>query len=93
VDDIKLADLEPLIGSDLDVEVAGDIVPLSLVAAVALPHGVRISGSFRLEFRGPYEPLLPQGTYRFRTDELTMDIFIVPLKHNEAGVEYEAIFN
>ena len=49
--------------------------------------------SFSLVFRGPTEPILPQRIYRFDHDELgTLEIFIVPIGADEAGVRYEVVF-
>jgi len=49
--------------------------------------------SFSLVFRGPSEPMLPQRIYRFDHDELgTLEIFIVPIGADEAGVRYEVVF-
>jgi hypothetical protein len=49
---------------------------------------------FTLSFRGPREPILPQGTYELSHAELgTLEIFIVPVASNEAGTTYEAVFN
>lgn len=48
---------------------------------------------FSMVFRGPYNPILPQSTYRFGHDELgTFEIFIVPIGRDQAGTRYEAIF-
>lgn len=49
---------------------------------------------FALEFRGPKEPLLNQGSYRFEHDEMgEFILFIVPLRQDNDGTIYEAVFN
>ena len=49
---------------------------------------------FAIVFRGPREPLLDQGTYRFEHDEMgEFILFIVPLRHDDSGTFYEACFN
>ena len=49
---------------------------------------------FTLAFRGPREPILPQGTYEFAHEQLgTLEIFVVPVASNEDGTTYEAVFN
>jgi hypothetical protein len=49
---------------------------------------------FSLIFRGPMTPVLPQATYRFeRAGFDPLDIFIVPVGTDEAGMRYEAVFN
>jgi hypothetical protein len=48
---------------------------------------------FRLLFRGPGEPTLPQRIYRLQHDGIgVLEIFIVPVGRDAAGVHYEAIF-
>jgi hypothetical protein len=48
---------------------------------------------FRLEFRGPLEPVMAQRIYRLQHDSLgTLEIFIVPIASDDAETRYEAIF-
>jgi hypothetical protein len=48
---------------------------------------------FRLEFRGPTEPLLEQRIHRLEHESLgTLEIFLVPVGANATGTTYEAIF-
>jgi len=54
------------------------------------PHQER----FAIVFRGPKEPLLPQGSYRFEHDEMgEFILFIVPVRQDDEGIYYEAVFN
>ena len=49
---------------------------------------------FSIIFRGPKELLLPQGSYRFEHDEMgEFILFIVPLRQDDNGTFYEAVFN
>lgn len=49
---------------------------------------------FAIVFRGPREPLLDQGTYRFEHDEMgEFILFMVPLRQDDNGTFYEACFN
>lgn len=72
----------------------GAKVELLLVEATsqdAGPHAPR--PPFSLLFQGPADPFLPQATYRFEHGSLgVMEIFIVPLGHDEHGATYEAFF-
>ena len=70
----------------------GGSVPLTLEKAVELPSSGRTAGSFRLEFRGPSDPVLPQAIYRFSNGEERMEMFIVPLARSDNGTIYEAVF-
>lgn len=48
---------------------------------------------FTLLFRGPAEPLLPQGIYRLEHQSIgALEIFIVPIGQDADGVAYEAVF-
>lgn len=48
---------------------------------------------FSLIFRGPLEPLLPQGIQRLEHAGLgELDLFLVPVGPDEAGMRYEAVF-
>lgn len=45
---------------------------------------------FSLLFEGPPEPMLPQGIYQFRHDQLgEMPLFTVPIGKNSHAAQYE----
>jgi hypothetical protein len=49
---------------------------------------------FELVFRGPRQPLINQGSYRFDHDEMgDFILFIVPVRQDDEGTYYEACFN
>ena len=49
---------------------------------------------FAIIFRGPKEPFLPQGSYRFEHDQMgQFALFIVPIRQDDEGIYYEAVFN
>ena len=49
---------------------------------------------FSLVFRGPHNPQLMQGIFKFEHDEIgSFDLFIVPIKRDQHGMYYEAVFN
>lgn len=49
---------------------------------------------FELVFRGPRQPLVNQGSYRFDHDEMgDFILFIVPVRQDDDGTFYEACFN
>lgn len=49
---------------------------------------------FAIVFRGPRQPVLNQGSYRFEHDEMgEFILFIVPLSQDDDGTFYEAVFN
>jgi hypothetical protein len=50
--------------------------------------------NFSLLFRGPLQPLLPQRIYPVEHDRLgRFDLFIVPIKRDAHGLQYQAVFN
>ncbi|MDV3458651.1 hypothetical protein RZN05_16755 [Sphingomonas sp. HF-S4] len=87
---IRLSDFAT--GTVYDVVAADTTLPLTLASAQALPDSGREGGSFRLEFLGPSEPVLPQAMYRFGSGDVGHEIFIVPTARDTRGIRYEAIF-
>lgn len=79
-------------GTVYDVGAGGAVFPLTLDKVQALSDSGREGGSFRLEFLGPDEPILPQAIYRFASGGAEHEIFIVPIARGAGGVRYEAVF-
>ena len=77
---------------------ADDVVDVELlevdevgVGSGAPPQTAR--APFSIVFLGPRDPILPQRIYRLEHDELgTLDLFLVPIGRDDAGVRYEAVF-
>ena len=92
-DDYTPDDFRDSLGETFDVDADGGKIEMVLDDFQDLPPGVREQGCFRLRFRGPAEPLVPQGLYRFERGGSGYDIFIVPIAQNQEGSTYEAIFN
>jgi len=65
----------------------------TLETVAELPSSGRAGGSFRLEFRGPRDPIMPQAIYRFHRGDEFAEIFVVPIGRDEKGTLYEALFN
>ncbi|MGE3466696.1 MAG: hypothetical protein AB7J13_07160 [Pyrinomonadaceae bacterium] len=74
---------------------AGDGSVFDLVLSAINSHvSSEQQENFSLLFRGPVEAPAKQGTYRLENEELgSMDIFLVPVKKDEAGLYFEAVFN
>jgi len=68
-------------------------VPLELteISAVKLyPH----QEQFGVVFRGPLDTFLGQGSRSFTHDQMGhFELFIVPIRQDEHGFYYEAVFN
>ena len=70
----------------------GPSVEMTLEKAAELPSSGHDAVAYRLAFRGPFEPILPQAIYTFRDGEDSFEIFIVPVGREEKGALYEAVF-
>jgi hypothetical protein len=91
--ELGLADFEGFVGEPFEIVFEDGTIPVVLETVQGLPRSMREGGAFRLEWRGPGEPLLDQAIYRFRRDERLFDMFIVPVGRDARGALYEAIFN
>jgi hypothetical protein len=89
--ELSIDDFEAHVGEAYGLD--GSDISLILESASALPGSARPGGGFRLAFRGPREPVLPQAIYAMRRGEEVLDLFIVAIDRTEAGTEYEAVFN
>lgn len=89
---LRLRDFEGRTGSPFAIAFQGEAWQLVLMAARELPGSPREEGGFRLEFRGPPEPRLPQAIYAFEIDGVAHDIFLVPTGFAIDGLLYEAVF-
>ena len=55
---------------------------------------VKTQEEFSLVFRGPLDHFLGQGTRSFEHEKMgQFELFIVPIKQDDKGYYYEAIFN
>jgi hypothetical protein len=73
----------------------GDTVVLELQLVEAKDVGTTSRQiQFSIIFRGPQNLYLPQSIYNLEHDRLgTFDLFLVPIKRDQEGTHYEAIFN
>lgn len=88
-----LDDFAPAVGEPFALDLGETGIDLLLEQAQELPKSVRESGSFRLQFRGPVEPLLPQAIYALSRGGERYELFLVPVGRDDDGTQYEAIFN
>jgi hypothetical protein len=50
--------------------------------------------TFSLLFRAPADVAALQGTYRLENDDIgPLDIFLVPIRKDDSGLFFEAVFN
>jgi hypothetical protein len=72
---------------------ATHLAALELVEANATPAPPGYE-AFSIVFRGPSDRLIPQGMHRFHHDAIgTFDLFTVPIRRDQHGLYYEAVFN
>ena len=88
-------DFEPFVKERFRVE-AESLAELELVSVdVRAEHdpSARKRQAFSLLFRGPKTPVLSQRIYGVSHDSLgQMEIFLVPVGPDDAGMLYEAVF-
>jgi hypothetical protein len=92
VRNLTCSDFTPNRGKAIAVQALNGTVQLVLAEVQELPGSARDGGGFRLEFTGPLQPPLGQGTYRFMVGGEPADIFIVPIGVTADAMRYEAIF-
>ncbi len=89
---LALDDFAERVGSPYTLAAGETQFVLVLNATETLSDSGREGGSFRLEFTGPAQPILPQGIYRFTAPDADHEIFVVPIASDSQGTRYEAIF-
>ena len=69
-------------------------VELELVEVQAHGDVAGQTERFSAFFRGALDQFLSQGTYRMEHERLgSVEIFIVPIRKDNEGIYYEAVFN
>ena len=89
---LTLDHFAPLVGDAFSI---ADPAQVELELAEASSVGEWPGGRepFRLHFRGPRDPILPQAIYRLEHADLgPLEIFIVPIARDAESTTYEAIF-
>jgi hypothetical protein len=94
LDRLTPADFQALVGQRFTVVQNEGDLGLELLLVRALPPHSRRAEPFALLFRGPRQPALEQRIHTLAHAEVgALPIFLVPVKGDGQGVEYEAIFN
>lgn len=97
LDVLTIDDFMPLLGTRFFLPV-GDLVVWMRLIEVTPDHRRSPSGAgrdpFHLAFQGPAQPLLPQGTYHFSTEDgVTLSMFLVPVDQVDGGIVYQVVYN
>ena len=78
-------------GLELDGREGMSLALLDVYRPSGPPSGGR--QLFSLAFRGPRQPVLPQQVYTLTNETLgRLEIFLVPIGPDGAGLRYEAVF-
>lgn len=95
LDQLSLADFEPLLRSELRFRAADGEFALRLDEVVPLGQpSPRPSAPFRLTFRSPQQRYLPQGIFELQHPvHGPLALFMVPLQPDAQGPVFEVIFN
>jgi hypothetical protein len=102
LDTLTAEDFEPHIGQPFDIHYGdGQMLSVVLVEVQRSPYppiDTTKRTGFSLLFQSAIRDYLPQGIYSmtltaFNSVYGDLDLFIVPLKPNAEGIQYEAIFN
>lgn len=96
LESLTIADFAPRVGDRFRIDATEDGTGRDAELVEAAPVGEAGPGGrvpFSLIFRDPGGVVLPQRIYRVDHPELgSLDIFLVPIGADAAGVRYEAIF-
>jgi hypothetical protein len=97
LDKVSAADFSPLLHDTFRLVTSdGATLDLELVETYesARPRPAQERFSFSLLFKGTRDKLLPQQMYRMEHATLgAMDLMIVPVREDQDGYYYEAVFN
>ena len=81
------------LNTQFQVDGDGDYIELLLIEVSKLRQS-KEQEQFSIVFRGPIEQPMAQGIRQFRHSEMgAFELFIVPIKQDGQGYQYEAVFN
>jgi hypothetical protein len=87
----------PRVGEAFDMDMGGATTPLTLVQVQPLTlhvGGPQRRAPFSLIFRSQSQIVFPQKTYRLTNATVgAIEVFLVPVGREAAGVVYQAVFN
>jgi hypothetical protein len=93
LDRVDFTDFEPLLHSCFRITTGELSLDLELVEVTGRKSATSQRAPFALLFKGARNRLLPQQMYRIEHEKLgPMELFIVPVREDEHGYYYEAVF-
>lgn len=101
LDQLTVDDFKGAIGQSFALQADDEAtLDLELIEASTLDAGVPskdgkgVRNPFQIMFRGPADPIAPQRIYELENDGVgTLEIFLVPVGQDAAGVRYQAVFS
>jgi hypothetical protein len=94
---VGAADFSNRVGDKFRLKAADNLsfdLELMEVHDTGRKSSTRTQSPFSLLFKGPRENLLVQQMYRIENGTLgAMDLFLVPVRQDQNGYYYEAVFN
>ncbi len=91
------ADFAKCLNQTFNLRLESSTLVLELITVDELGTGAPGGGRrqpFSLTFRGPEEPVLPQRVYALEHATMgRLEIFLVPIGPDQAGMCYQAVFN
>ncbi len=88
-------DFSQHLNSKFELKLTDGVIELQLVEVTAYPARPTDQAGmerFSIFFDGP--GLLPQSVYHLTHEQMgELDIFLVPIAHDQKGYRYEAVFN
>jgi hypothetical protein len=97
LEEFEIGTFAPHLGETFRIQAAdSEWAEMTLIEATALGQGTASEGlraPFSIVFRGPRDPVLPQGTYRVEHAAIgAFELFLVPIGPDGEGMRYEAVF-
>ena len=94
MDNLDHATFTENLNGDFSVQIDDSTTVKLLLTEVSELREANRNDFFSVIFRGPREPMLPQGLYGLENERMgSFEIFLVPVAETEAGYDYEAVFN
>lgn len=85
-------DFTALVGESFVVAGTDPALALTLTAVRPIANAPRDGGGFALDWIGPGDPVIPQGTLALRHGGEEHVLFVVAVASGAEGAAYEAIF-
>jgi hypothetical protein len=92
--DLRAADFQACVGDDVDLRTAEGVVRVTLRSVEVRGRGWDRPEAFSVLFVGPADAPLDQGVFGLGHPRLPgVELLLVPVGRDQAGMLYEAVFN